>query len=119
MPTEFLAHLVVSAALLLLVTNSIDGIEIRGAVSALLAVFVLGLVNALVRPFALVLTFPITVLTFGLFLLVLNGAMLKLAAAVVPGFRIEGWMPAIWTSLLLSLINLLIEVFLGPGWPAV
>jgi putative membrane protein len=117
MPPGFLAHLIVTAALLLLVTNLIDGIKIRGALSALLAAFVLGLVNALVRPVALVLTFPITVVTFGLFLLVLNGGMLKLASAFVPGFHIRGWMPAIWASLLLAMLNLMIEVFLGPSWP--
>jgi putative membrane protein len=112
----FLAHLIVTAALLLLVTNALDGIEIRGALSALFAAFILGLVNALVRPVALVLTLPLTVVTFGLFLLVLNGGMLKLAAALVPGFRIRGWMPAIWASLLLTLLNVLIDAVVGPGW---
>ena len=116
MPEGFLAHLIVTAALLLLVTNALDGIEIRGALSALLAAFVLGLVNALVRPIALVLTLPLTLVTFGLFLLVLNGGMLKLAAAIVPGFRVRGWMPAIWASLLLTLLNLLIDAVVGPGW---
>ena len=116
MPQGFLAHLIVTAALLLLVTNALDGIEIKGAVSALLAAFILGLVNALVRPVALVLTLPLTVLTFGVFLLVLNGGMLKLAAALVPGFRIRGWMPAIWASLLLTLLNVLIDAVVGPGW---
>ncbi len=116
MPQGFLAHLIVTAALLLLVANALDGIEIRGALSAVLAAFILGLVNALVRPVALVLTLPLTVVTFGLFLLVLNGGMLKLAAALVPGFRIHGWMPAIWASLLLTLLNVLIEAVVGPGW---
>ena len=116
MPQGFLAHLIVTAALLLLVTNALDGIEIRGAVSALFAAFILGLVNALVRPVALVLTLPLTVVTFGVFLLVLNGGMLKLVAALVPGFRIRGWMPAIWASLLLTLLNLLIEAVVGQGW---
>ena len=118
MPEGFLAHLIVSAALLLLVTNALNGIEIRGAVSALFAAFILGLVNALVRPVALVLTLPLTVVTFGVFLLVLNGGMLKLVAALVPGFRIRGWMPAIWASLLLTLLNLLIEAVVGQGWQA-
>jgi putative membrane protein len=116
MPQGFLAHLIVTAALLLLVANALDGIEIRGALSAVLAAFILGLVNALVRPVALVLTLPLTVVTFGLFLLVLNGGMLKLSAALVPGFRIHGWMPAIWASLLLTLLNVLIEAVVGPGW---
>ena len=54
--------------------------------------------------------------TFGLFLLVLNGVMLKLAATLVPGFRIRGFMPAVWGSLLLTLLNLLIDAFMGPEW---
>lgn len=116
MPQGFLAHLIVTAALLLLVANALDGIEIKGAVAALLAAFILGLVNALVRPVALLLTLPLTVLTFGAFLLVLNGGMLKLAAALVPGFRIRGWMPAIWASLLLTLLNVLIEAVIGRSW---
>jgi putative membrane protein len=113
---DFFAHLIVSAALLLLVANAVSGMEIRGALSAVLAALVLGLVNAFVRPLAILLTLPLTLLTFGLFLLVLNGLMLKLAAAVVPGFRIRGFMPAVWGSLLLTLLNLLIDVFMGPGW---
>jgi putative membrane protein len=46
----------------------------------------------------------------------LNGVMLKLAAALVPGFRIRGFMPAVWGSLLLTLLNLLVDAFMGPGW---
>jgi putative membrane protein len=69
-----------------------------------------------VRPLAIVLTLPLTVVTFGLFLLVLNGVMLKLAATLVPGFRIRGFMPAVWGSLLLTLLNLLIDAFMGPEW---
>jgi len=113
---DFFAHLIVSAALLLLVANAVSGMEIRGALSAILAALALGLVNAVVRPLAIVLTLPLTVVTFGLFLLVVNGGMLKLAAAVVPGFRIRGFMPAVWGALLLTLLNLLIDAFLGPEW---
>ena len=116
MTPGFFAHLIVSAALLLLVANAVRGIEIRGALSAVLAALVLGLVNAVVRPLAVLLTLPLTVVTFGLFLLVVNGVMLKLAAAVVPGFRIHGFMPAVWGGLLLTLLNLLIDAFLGPEW---
>lgn len=116
MTPSFFAHLIVSAALLLLVANAVSGVEIRGAVSAILAALVLGLVNAVVRPLAIVLTLPLTVVTFGLFLLVLNGVMLKLTTALVPGFRIRGFMPAVWGSLLLTLLNLLIDAFMGPGW---
>lgn len=116
MAPDFFAHLIVSAALLLLVANAVRGMEIRGALPAILAALALGLVNAVVRPLAIVLTLPLTVVTFGLFLLVVNGVMLKLAAAVVPGFRIHGFMPAVWGGLLLTLLNLLIDAFLGPEW---
>ena len=116
MTPDFFAHLIVSAALLLLVANAVSGIEVRGALSAVLAALVLGLVNAVVRPLAVLLTLPLTVVTFGLFLLILNGVMLKLAAALVPGFRIRGFMPAVWGSLLLTLLNLLVDAFMGPGW---
>jgi putative membrane protein len=112
----FFAHLIVSAALLLVVANAVRGFRISGALSALLAALVLGLVNAVVRPVAVVLTLPLTFVTFGLFLLIVNGLMLKLAAVFVPGFRIDGFTPAIWGSLLLTLLNLLIEAAMGPGW---
>lgn len=116
MTADFFAHLIVSAALLLLVAQAISGMQLTGAGSALLAALVLGLVNAVVRPLAVLLTLPLTVLTFGLFLLVLNGLMLKLVAAVVPGFRIQGVMPAVWGGLLLALLNVLIDAVMGPGW---
>jgi len=113
---EFLAHLVVSAALLLVVAYAIRGFEVDGAVSALLAALVLGLANAFVRPFLVVLSLPITVLTLGLFLLVVNAAVLKLTAALAPGFRIHGFLPAIWGAVLLALLNMLVAHLVGPGW---
>jgi len=114
--TEFVAHLVVSAALLLVVAYAIRGFEVDGAVPALLGALVLGLTNAFVRPFFVVLSLPITILTLGLFLIVVNAFMLKLAAALVPGFRIDGFLPAIWGTLFLSLLNLLVAHVAGPGW---
>ena len=113
---EFLAHLIVSAALLLVVAYAIRGIEVDGAISALLGALVLGLANAFVRPFLVVLSFPITVLTLGLFLVVVNAVVLKLAAALVPGFRIQGFLPAIWGALFIAILNLLVAHVAGPGW---
>lgn len=116
MTAGFFAHLIVSAALLLVVANAVRGFRISGALAAMLAALVLGLVNAFVRPIAIVLTLPLTFVTFGLFLLIVNGLMLKLVAALVPGFRIDGFTPAIWGSIILTLLNLLIEAAMGPGW---
>jgi putative membrane protein len=109
----FLAHILVTAALLLLVANLVKNFDLEDATSAVLAAVVLGLVNALVRPVALVLTFPLTLVTFGLFLLVVNGFMLKIAASVVPGFEIKGFLPAVWGSILLSLFNVAVEMVFG------
>jgi putative membrane protein len=113
---EFLAHLLLTAALLLLVANLVRGVEVEGWGSALLGALALGLVNAFVRPLMVVLTFPLTILTFGLFLLVVNALMLWLVAAMVPGIRVQGFGPALLGSLLLTLLNLAVAALVGPGW---
>lgn len=112
---SFLAHLLVTAGLLLIVANLVPGIHIRSWGTALLVAFVLGLANALVRPLMVVLTLPLTVLTFGLFLLVINGIMLQLAAKLAPGASIEGCGSAIVGSFVLALLNIAIEALLGPA----
>jgi putative membrane protein len=65
----------------------------------------------------LLLTFPLTVLTFGLFLLVVNALMLWIVAALVPGIRIQGFGPALLGSLLLTVLNLAVSALIGPKWP--
>lgn len=108
----FVVHLVLSAALLLIVANVVRGIELAGWGSALLAALLLGLVNAVVRPVMIVLTLPLTVVTFGLFLLVVNALMLWLVAGLVPGMRIHGFGAAFVGSLLLTLLNLAVAALL-------
>ena len=115
---EFLAHLVFSAALLLLVANLVSGVSMSGWAPALLAALVLGLVNAVVRPIMILLTLPLTVLTFGLFLFVINALVLWLVAGLVPGFRVRGFGPALVGSLLLTVLNILVSIALGPEWAA-
>ena len=116
MTLGFFAHLIVTAALLLLVANLVPGIRISGATSALFGALVLGIVNAVFRPVTVLLTLPLTIITFGLFLLVVNALMLKLAAMFVPGFRIRGILPAVWGGLLLTIFNLAVERVTGPGF---
>jgi putative membrane protein len=108
----FVVHLVLSAALLLIVANVVRGIELAGWGSALLAALLLGLVNAVVRPVMIVLTLPLTIVTFGLFLLVVNALMLWLVAGLVPGMRIHGFGAALVGSLLLTLLNLALAAVL-------
>lgn len=112
----FLAHLLVTAALLLLVANLVRGVQVEGWAPAFLGAIVLGLVNGFVRPVMVLLTLPLTVLTFGLFLLVINALVLWLVAALVPGVRVQGFGPALLGSLLLTLLNLAVAALVGPGW---
>jgi putative membrane protein len=112
--TQFLAHLVITAALLVLVANLVPGIQVRGFGAAFLGAIVLGLVNAFVRPVMILLTLPLTILTFGLFLLVVNALVLWLVGALVPGVRVQGFGPALLGSLLLTLLNLGIASLVGP-----
>jgi putative membrane protein len=108
----FLAHLILTAVLLLLVAHFVRGIQVEGWGSALIGALVLGIVNAVVRPLMVVLTLPFTILTFGLFLLVINALMLWLVAGLVPGIRIESFWAALMGSVLLALLNLAVELVL-------
>jgi putative membrane protein len=111
--TPFLVHLILTALLLVLVANLVPGIRVTGFGSAVLGALVLGLVNAFVRPLAIVLTLPLTILTLGLFLFVVNALMLMLAAAIVPGFSVRGFGSALLGSLVLSLLNLGVALAFG------
>jgi putative membrane protein len=110
----FLVHLILTAALLLVVARIVNGVQVQGWAPALLAALLLGIVNAIVRPLMVFLTFPLTIITLGLFLFVINALMLWLTAALVPGFRITGFGPALLASLLLTLLNVLIGMLIGP-----
>ena len=110
---SFVVHLLVTAVLLLVVAKLVSGVQIKGFGSAIVAALVLGLVNALVRPVAVLLTFPLTIVTLGLFLLVVNALMLWLASALVPGMRVQGFGAAFLGSLVLTLLNLAVSLVLG------
>jgi len=112
MPAIFI-HLLITSALLLLVAKLVRGVEVEDWGSAFIAAIVLGLVNAYIRPLMVLLTLPITIVTFGLFLLVINALMLQLAAAIVPGVRVHGFGPALLGSLLLTVLNLGVAIAFG------
>jgi putative membrane protein len=106
----FIAHLLVTAVLLFLLGRLVDGIHVRDGRAALIGALVLGLANAVVRPLLVLLTLPVTVITLGLFLLVVNALMLALAAALVDGFEVDGFGAALWGSLVLWVMNLLVGI---------
>lgn len=101
----FIVQIIVVGLLLYVVAKLVPGMEIDGIGHALLAGLVLGIINALIRPLLVFLTLPITILTLGLFLLVINALLLKLAAALVPGFRVRGFGAAFLGALLLSVFS--------------
>jgi putative membrane protein len=108
-----LVRWIVSAMALYLTSSVVRGIEVRSFVALLLAAAAIGVINAFVRPVLVILTLPLTVVTFGLFALVLNAAMLALASAFVPGFEVHGFWAALWGWLLLSFFTFVINVLIG------
>jgi putative membrane protein len=97
------------AAALLLVAYLYPGVAVAGFGSALLAAFVLGLFNTMVRPLLVLLTLPVTLLTLGLFLFVINALMFWAAASVLTGFNVTGFGAALIGSLLYSLCSIVID----------
>lgn len=109
---ELILHLLITTLLILVVEKAVKGIYVDGWVPALIAAVVIAIVNTIIRPVLVFLTFPLTLITLGLFLLVINALMFKLAAALVPGFRVVGFLPALYGSILLSLLGLVMSIFL-------
>ena len=95
-------------------TEMLDGFVINSAMTLVLAGLLLGVVNAIVRPIAVVLSLPALLVTVGLFLLVINAAMLGLVALILPGFHIAGFWTAIGGSIVVSLVSWIASWFIGP-----
>ena len=104
-----LLHWLLSALALLIVSRLVPGFHVHGLGPALIAALVIGLLNATVGLFLKIITFPLTILTLGLFLLVINGAMILVASNIVPGFHVYGWGPAFWGAVVLALLGMLIR----------
>jgi putative membrane protein len=95
-------------------TAMLDGIQIDTAMTLILAGLLLGIVNAIVRPFALLLSLPALLITLGLFLLVINAAMLGLVALMLPGFRIPGgFWSAVGAAIIVSVVSWIGSWFIG------
>jgi putative membrane protein len=110
----FLLRLLVSALGLWLAAVLVPGIEVYGAWTLLGAALLLGIVNAVVRPLLVILTFPVTILTLGLFLLVINAAMLGLVAWMFDGFTISGFWAAFFGAIVVAVTGWLASAFIGP-----
>jgi putative membrane protein len=111
--TGFILRALIAALGLWLATEWVDGISIDAPMTLIIAGVLLGIVNAIVRPIAVVLTFPFLIVTLGLFLLVVNAAMLALVAALLDGFRIEGFWAAFWAAIIVALTSWVGSWFIG------
>jgi len=109
----FLVRVLVNAMAILVAAAVVPGIEVSGVAATLGAGLVLGLVNALIRPILLILTLPLTLLTLGLFLFVLNALCLWLTSALVKGFTVHSFWAALFGALLVSVVSWLLTAFLS------
>lgn len=99
---------------LFLASQVISGVNIVGTGTFILAAFLMGLVNGVIRPIAFVLTLPLTIVTLGLFLLVLNAAMFGLVAALLENFSVNGFWSALFGSIILSITSTVASWYIGP-----
>jgi len=113
--TAFLLHWAVTAAALGVTAYILPGVHVASWSALAVGALILGLVNAIVRPILVLLTLPITVLTLGLFYLLVNGLAFGLAAAIVPGFSIDSFLWAVLGALLVSLVSGFIGAFAKAG----
>jgi len=106
---KLIAKWLLSAAALLFVAYVYTGVEVKTFTAALIAAFVIGLLNTVVRPVLVVLTLPVTVVTLGLFLFVINALMFWAAAGLLDGFHVAGFLAALIGSLIYTLMGIVIE----------
>ncbi len=107
---KLLTHLIVSALAIIVATFLVPGASVT-PISAFLLAVVLGIINVFIKPAIKLVALPITILTLGLFSLVINALFILLAARIVPGFSVAGFWTAFWFSIVLSLINAFFGLF--------
>jgi len=112
---RLLLHWILSALAVWIVAHVVPGISVTGPLAALIAALAIGLINATLGLLIKILTFPLTLLTLGLFWFVINALMLELAAALVPGFQVRGFEAAFLGAILLSVVSALLQWMVMPS----
>jgi putative membrane protein len=106
---HMLINWLITTAAILVAAYFLPGVAIRSLGAALITALVLGLINAIIRPILVVLTFPITILTLGLFIFVLNAVLVLVTSAIVPGFEVRGFWWALLFSLVFSVVSFVLH----------
>jgi putative membrane protein len=112
---RFFARLVLNGIAIIIAAWIVPGLQLTGVLPALVAGAILGIVNALVRPVLIILTLPLTLVTLGLFIFVINALCLGLTAAIVPGFEISGGGAALIGAVLVSIVSWVLNGLLADG----
>jgi len=108
----FLVKWIINAIAILIVAHIVKGIEVTSTAIVLVASFVLGIINAFLRPLLILITLPINILTLGLFTFFINGFMFYLVSKIVKGFIITGFWPAFFGYILVSIISFLLSLLI-------
>jgi putative membrane protein len=112
---RILINWLLSALAVWVVSRLISGFHVTSIPAALIAALVIGFVNATLGMLLKIVTLPLTVLTLGLFWLIINALMLELASAIAPGFHVDNFFAAFWGAIVLSLVNMLFRWLAGTG----
>ena len=110
---RFIGKILVTAFAAIIASYLIPGVHVNGGITPIVLAIVLALLNAFVKPILVFLTIPVSILTLGLFLIVINIIIILLAAHIVKGFQVDGWLSALFFSIALSIVTYLIELILG------
>ncbi len=110
---NFFLKLIITAVAVIVVSYLLPGVSVDGFFAAFIVAIVLSLLNVTVKPLLIILTIPLSILTLGIFLLVINAVMILLADSIMPGFHVNGFWWALLFSLLLSLVNTLLTDLSG------
>lgn len=114
---SFFLKVLVSSFAVLISAYILPGVDVENFVAALVVAFVLGILNMLLKPFLIILTIPVTVMSLGLFLLVINAFIVQIAAYFVKGFMVDGFWWALLFSIILSIVTWFLEIPVKPRPP--
>ena len=112
---NLLIKILITSGLVLLIANFMPGVHVAGFTTALIVAIVLGLLNIFIKPILVILTLPVTIITLGLFLLVINALMILLCSEIVGGFRVDTFWTALFFSIILSVLQSIMNGILGEG----
>ncbi len=111
---HLLIRLLINAIVFYLIAIYVPGFHINGFMTAVIAAIVFGIVNAIIRPIVLLITLPATILTLGLFVIIVNALMFWLTVVIVPGFRVDGFGPALIGAVIMMIVSLITNHLFKP-----